>query len=243
MKGKAVLQIVLDTETTGLKVEEGNRIVEIGMIELDLDNFTRTGRNFHKYINPCMAMPESAYEIHGLSDEFLGTKPEFKEIVDEFLEFLGDAPLVIHNASFDLAFVNGELNRLGRDRLKNPVVDTLEIARKEFPELPSRSLDGLCKHFNVDKTARSKHGALLDAELLADVYFKLKGANDGFLKAIDDANANGGSRSDAGDSALPARESRLPPRITDEELQAHAAFVDKLGKEAIWNRYARGGRG
>lgn len=237
MKGKAVLQIVLDTETTGLKVEEGDRVVEIGMIELDLDNFMRTGRNFHKYLNPCMAMPEAAYEIHGLSDEFLGTMPEFKEIVDEFLEFIGDAPLVIHNASFDLAFVNGELNKLGRARLENPVVDTLEIARKKLPELSSRSLDGLCRHFNVDKTARSKHGALLDAELLADVYFKLQGANDGFLKAIDDSNAQGKSRSSAGDSAPVAREARLPPRITDEELQAHAAFVDKLGEKAIWNRY------
>lgn len=232
-----MLQIVLDTETTGLKVEEGNRVVEIGMVELDLDSFTRTGRNFHRYLNPRMAMPEAAYEVHGLSNEFLSNKPEFKEIVDEFLEFIGDAPLVIHNASFDLAFMNGELNRLDRGNIKNPVVDTLEIARKEFPELSSRSLDGLCRHFKVDKTARSKHGALLDAELLADVYFKLKGANDGFLKAIDDSSAKGKSGSAASDSAPLARESRLPPRITDEELQAHAAFVAKLGKTAVWNRY------
>ena len=238
MKGKAVLQIVLDTETTGLKVEEGHRVVEIGMIELDLDSFSRTGRNFHRYLNPRMAMPEAAHDVHGLSDEFLSDKPEFKEIVDEFLKFLGDAPLVIHNASFDLAFMNGELKRLGRDRLKNPVVDTLEIARKELPELSSRSLDALCRHFDVDKTARSKHGALLDAELLADVYFKLKGANDGFLKAIDDSNAQGKSGSAASDSAPKARETRLPPRITDEELRAHAAFVAKLGKNALWNRYA-----
>ena len=237
MKGKAVLQIVLDTETTGLKPEEGNKVVEIGMIELELDDFSRTGRTFHKYLNPRMAMPESAYEIHGLSDEFLGKMPEFAEIVDEFLDFTGDAPLVIHNASFDLAFINWELKESGRDSITNPVVDTLEIARKELPELSSRSLDALCKHFNVDKSARSKHGALLDAELLADVYFKLKGANDGFLKALDDANARGKSGSTVGNSAPAARASRLPPRITVEESQAHAAFVAKLGKNALWNRY------
>ena len=232
-----MLEIVLDTETTGLKVEEGHRIVEIGLVELEMDDYSRTGRTFHKYVNPRMAMPKSAYDVHGLSDEFLREEPEFKEIVDEFLEFIGDTPLVIHNAQFDLEFVNRELSELGRGGIANPVVDTLEIARKELPELSSRSLDALCKHFNVDKTARSKHGALLDAELLADVYFKLKGANDGFLKDLDDAKILGESGNAASDSTPLARESRLPPRITDEELKAHAAFVAELGENAIWNRY------
>lgn len=232
-----MLEIVLDTETTGLKVEEGHRIVEIGMVELEMDDYSRTGRTFHKYVNPRMAMPKAAYDVHGLSDDFLRNEPEFKEIVDEFLEFIGDAPLVIHNASFDLEFINRELNESGRGKVTNPVVDTLEIARKELPELSSRSLDALCKHFNVDKTARSKHGALIDADLLAEVYFKLKGANDGFLKALDDANARGAGGSAAIDSEPKEREARLPPRITDDELKAHAAFVAELGENAIWNRY------
>ena len=166
-------EIVLDTETTGFEPSEGHRIVEIGCVELD--GLLPTGNTFHIYINPQRDMPAGAYEVHGLSAEFLSGFPVFEAQVDAFVEFIGDAPLVIHNASFDMKFINAELRAVDRPILPmNRAVDTLAMARKAFPGSPA-SLDALCRRFGIDNTSRTLHGALLDSELLAEVYLELKG--------------------------------------------------------------------
>ncbi|MFZ2467879.1 MAG: DNA polymerase III subunit epsilon, partial [Parvibaculum sedimenti] len=166
-------QIVLDTETTGLSPDEGHRLVEVGCLEVF--NHVPTGNVFHRYMNPERDMPEGAFRVHGLSAEFLRDKPKFAEVVDEFLEFIGDAELVIHNAGFDMTFLNAELKWVGRPPLAAArAVDTLMIARKRFPGAQN-SLDALCRRFNIDNSGRVKHGALLDAELLAEVYLELMG--------------------------------------------------------------------
>tara|TARA_S200000501_G_scaffold21774_1_gene19085 strand:+ start:3615 stop:4277 length:663 start_codon:yes stop_codon:yes gene_type:complete len=163
-------EVVLDTETTGLSVRDGHRIVEIGCIELD--NLVPTKKTFHSYLNPGRKVSEKALEVHGYTDEFLSSKKKFKEVVDEFLFFIKDKKLIIHNAEFDLSHLNNELKLLGKENLKNQVLDTLILARDKFPG-SSLSLDALCKRYRIDNTQRSKHTALVDCDLLAKVYINL----------------------------------------------------------------------
>jgi DNA polymerase-3 subunit epsilon len=227
-------EIVLDTETTGFEPSEGHRIVEIGAVELF--NHLPTGRTYHQYINPQRPMPKEAFEVHGLGDDFLRDKPLFRDVGRAFLDFIGDAQLVIHNAAFDMRFLNAELEWAGLPGLPGDrATDTLLIARQKFPGAPA-SLDALCRRFGVDNSAREKHGALLDSEILAEVYLELIGGRqpDLVLAPV----TNGGQR-----SAEPAvawrpapRPEPLPPRLTPEEESAHAAFVAGMGEGAIWRR-------
>jgi len=226
-------EIVLDTETTGLDPLRGDRLVEIGCIELL--NSIPSGQTFHRYINPQRDVPEEAFKVHGLSAEFLADKPLFADIVEELLAFIGDAPLVIHNASFDVGFINAELDRCGRAALaRERLVDTLMLARRKFVGVRN-SLDDLCARFGIDTSRRVKHGALLDAELLAEVYLEL----------IEARQAQLGLTAAAAEPALAAgaevivrlRPIPLEPRLTDDERAAHRAFVATLGEKALWNEY------
>lgn len=218
-------EVILDTETTGLDPRQGHRLVEIGCLELI--NHMPTGAQYHVYLNPERDMPAEAFAIHGLSGEFLGDKPKFAEAVEEFLAFLGDAKLVIHNAEFDLRFLNAELDRLGFPAIPTSRgVDTVAIARRKFPGAPA-SLDALCRRFAIDNSARTKHGALLDAELLAEVYLELIGGRQPGLGLV------AGPVMAA--TAVVAAAVR-PPRIhqpSAEELARHAAFIAGM-KQAIW---------
>lgn len=220
-------EIVLDTETTGLKPEDGHRIVEIGCIELH--NLMPTGATFHQYINPERDMPPEAFQVHGLSDDFLADKPVFAEIVGEFLEFVGDAKLVIHNASFDMGFINSELRTLGFKTIPmSQATDTVRMARDKFPGAQA-SLDALCRRFDIDNSARTKHGALLDAELLAEVYLELMGGRQrGFGLTAEPAQGPAETVT-VERVARPAR----PHAPSDEELAAHREFL-KLLKEPVW---------
>lgn len=225
-------EIVLDTETTGFEPSEGHRIVEIGAVELF--NHLPTGRTYHQYINPKRAMPTAAFEVHGLGDDFLRDKPEFATIATAFLEFIADAPLVIHNASFDMKFLNHELKSAGFSPLPNGrAVDTLMIARNKFPGSPA-SLDALCRRFGVDNSSREKHGALLDSEILAEVYLELIGGRqpDFALNTV----ARQADLSDPNDKTWrpTPRPNPLPSRMTDAESEAHQALVQKLGSSAVW---------
>lgn len=224
-------EIVLDTETTGFEPSEGDRIVEIGCVELL--NHLPTGRVYHQYINPERMMPESAFAVHGLGDEFLRDKPVFKFIAQEFLDFVGDARLVIHNASFDMKFLNAELGWAHKPKLpKSQALDTLAIARRKFPGSPA-SLDALCRRFGIDNSAREKHGALLDSEILAEVYLELIGGRQPDLVLDPNRSASGSSQS--ADAWRPRpRENALPSRITAEETTAHDAFIDELGDGSVW---------
>ena len=225
-------EIVFDTETTGFEPGEGHRIVEIGLVEL-LDHFP-TGRSKQFYLNPERDVPIESQRVHGLSAEFLGDKPLFAHIVEEFLEFVGDAVLVIHNASFDMKFINAELTRVGRTPLSMArTVDTIEIAKRKIPGA-RYSLDELCKRFSIDLSAREKHGALLDAELTAQVYLELVGGRQRGL-ALAPADIAVESHQAGGGRARP-RPQPLLPRITAEEIARHAAFIAKeLGDKAIWS--------
>lgn len=225
-------EIVLDTETTGLDPLRGDRLVEIGCVEIF--NRMPTGQTFHRYINPERDMPQEAFAVHGLSSEFLADKPLFAQIVDEFLDFVGDAPLVIHNASFDIGFINAELDRLkrqaiGRDRL----VDTLLLARRKHPGVSNR-LDDLCSRYAIDNSRRTKHGALLDAELLAEVYIDLIGARQSQLILVESV-----SRQSGGTLDMPRRQRPVPlaPRVTDADRIAHRDFIATLGEKAIWMEF------
>ncbi|GAB4282426.1 MAG: DNA polymerase III subunit epsilon [Roseovarius sp.] len=233
-------EIVLDTETTGLDPRRGDRIVEIGALELV--NHLPTGRQFHQYINPQRSMPPDAFAVHGLDDAFLADKPVFADIADAFLDFLADARLVIHNASFDMGFLNAELGWLERPAIApERAIDTLEIARRRFPGAPA-SLDALCRRFGIDNSARTLHGALLDAQILAEVYLELIGGRQpDFGLAESDAAA---SLRDAAGPGQPAaawrpgpRPEPLAPRLSPEEAAAHEAFVDTLGDAALWRRF------
>jgi DNA polymerase-3 subunit epsilon len=230
-------EIVLDTETTGFDPDLGDRIVEIGGVELF--NHLPTGRTYHQYINPQRDMPQSAFEVHGLSSEFLSDKPVFAAVGRAFLDFVGDAKLVIHNASFDMKFLNWELKAMGLRELPwEQAVDTLAIARRRFPGSPA-SLDALCRRFGIDNSRREKHGALLDSEILAEVYLELVGGRQPDLVLA----PSGGQKSISADGTLAGGDWRprprpvpLPPRITAAELAAHEAFVAKLGEAAIWRK-------
>lgn len=222
-------EIVLDTETTGLDPFSGHRVVEIGCVELL--NHVPTGRAYQAYINPEREMPEEAFQIHGLSDEFLADKPPFRDVVEAFLEFLGQGKLVIHNASFDLKFLNAELAALDRPPIGTErAVDTVQLARRKFPGAPA-NLDALCRRFGVDASAREKHGALLDAELLAEVYLELMGGRQAGLELA------GGTEVEATVSGV-ANTAR-PPRAhgaSPEERAAHEKFLAEEVEDPIWNR-------
>lgn len=227
-------EIVLDTETTGFEPEQGDRIVEIGAVELW--NHLPTGRIYHQYINPERAMPQEAFEVHGLGDDFLRDKPTFREIAAAFVEFIGDARLVIHNAAFDMKFLNAELGWVDLPPIPwARAVDTLAMARALFPGAPA-SLDALCRRFGVDNSGREKHGALLDSELLAEVYLELVGGRQPDFALAVSQTAGGGSATAEAWRPRP-RPAPLPPRITEEERTAHAAFVAALGDSAVWKRF------
>ncbi|RLJ52095.1 DNA polymerase-3 subunit epsilon [Litoreibacter meonggei] len=228
-------EIVLDTETTGFEPGEGDRIVEIGAVELF--NHMPTGKVYHQYINPERSMPQGAFEVHGLGDEFLRDKPVFKKVGQAFLDFVGDATLVIHNAAFDMKFLNAELGWGGFMLLpNNQALDTLAIARKKFPGSPA-SLDALCRRFGIDNSAREKHGALLDSEILAEVYLELIGGRQPDLVLSASGGATGQNQSADAWRPMP-RPEPLAPLITEEERAAHKVFVDKLGDAALWKSQA-----
>lgn len=224
-------EIVLDTETTGFEPSEGHRIVEIGCIELH--NHMPTGRVYHQYINPERPMPAEAFAVHGLSDDFLRDKPVFSQVGRAFMEFVADGQLVIHNAAFDMKFLNFELSRMSLPELPmSRAIDTVGMARRKFPGAPA-SLDALCRRFNVDNSARDKHGALLDSELLAEVYLELIGGRQpDFGLSVVTTRADG-AETEANWRPRP-RPTPLPRRVSEAEAAAHAAFVDSLGDSAIW---------
>ena len=225
-------EIILDTETTGLSPSAGDRIVEIGAVELI--NHLPTGKTYHVYLNPERDMPKEAEAVHGLSAAFLRDKPLFKNIAKEFLEFVGDAPLIIHNASFDMGFINAELGFIGSVGIPpSQVVDTLQMARRSHPMGPN-SLDALCKRYGIDNSKRTKHGALLDAELLADVYLELIGGRQTALILKAETKIR---RTEIELVCLTSSEraTSLPSRLTEQELAEHQARITELGPDALWN--------
>lgn len=224
-------EIVLDTETTGLDPALGHRVVEIGCVELM--NYIPTGAVFHVLINPERDMPAEAEAIHGHSAAFLASKPKFAEIADPFLEFVADAKLIIHNAGFDFGFLNHELERCTRVLLQRErIIDTLALARRRHPGGPNR-LDDLCARYGIDNSRRTKHGALLDAELLAEVYAELVGGRQARLGL--DQRKSGGFSAKAGAARM--RPVPLAPRVSESEQAAHRALLEALGEKAIWNLY------
>lgn len=227
-------EIVLDTETTGLDPKDGHRIVEIGAVELV--NHLPSGRTYHQYINPERSMPREAFDVHGLGDDFLRDKPVFARIAPEFLDFVGTASLVIHNASFDMMFLNAELEWANHPKLPlRQAIDTLDIARRKFPGAQA-SLDALCKRFGVDNSVREKHGALLDSELLAEVYLELLGGRQrGFELGVIKSGSQAAVETSPGAGwSPPPRPRPLPPRLTEEERLAHQTFVEEIGDGALW---------
>src|SRR5262245_25079009 len=225
-------EIVFDTETTGLDAAKGDRLVELGCIEIV--NRIPTGREFHRYLNPDREGHPDAFAVHGLSNEFLRDKPRFSEVVSEFLEFIGDAPLVAHNGTFDLGFINAELQRVGRPQIPSGrIVDTLALARRRHPAGPN-TLDALCKRYGIDLSQRTKHGALLDSLLLAGVYVELLGERQAAL-----VFAGNGAQATARAAAQRAaqRPAPLPPLLTSEDELAHREFVKTLGAVPLWLQY------
>jgi DNA polymerase-3 subunit epsilon len=226
-------EIVLDTETTGLDPAKGDRLVEIGAVEIV--NAIATGAVFHALVNPEREVPEEAFRVHGHSTASLADKPVFAAVVDDFLAFIGEDRLIIHNAEFDLRFLNAELKALGRPAIAaDRVTDTLLLARRKHPGAPN-NLDALCDRYRIDRSKRVRHGALLDAEILVEVYGELTG---GRQRSLSFATADGAR--DDGLAATPnrARPAPLPQRATQAELGAHAALIDAIGESAIWRRYA-----
>ncbi len=223
-------EIILDTETTGFKPEEGHRIVEIGAIELL--NRLPTGKVFHQYLNPQRDVPKESEAVHGLNAAFLKDKPIFAAISDQFMEFIGDSHLVIHNAAFDLAFINAELAVVRKEAIQwSRVIDTLQLARKKFPMGPN-SLDALCRRFAIDNSARTKHGALLDSELLAEVYLELTGGRQ--TSMILPSTITTPLTQAVRDAQLSQRPAKLPSLLTEEELAAHVKLVADLGPDSLW---------
>jgi len=229
-------EIVLDTETTGFEPHTGHRLVEIACLEIE--DFIPTGRSFHRYIDPCRDMPEEAEKVHGLSAAFLRGKPRFEhpEVVEEFLDFVADAPIVAHNAGFDRAFVNWELGLCSRDHIhEHRWVDTLALAKQRFPGMHN-SLDALCKRFKISLSEREKHGALIDAKLLAAVYLELKGGRERRLELTSAAMITAVAA--ATQNAYGARPRPLAPRSTDEERQVHASFIrDVVKSDDLWKKF------
>lgn len=242
-------EIVFDTETTGVFAEhpepdQRDRIVEIGCVELF--NMERTGREYHVYLNPERAVPDEVVRVHGLTRDFLQNHRKFAEVVDEFLEFIGDAPLVAHNAAFDMGFINAELKRLGREiTYDTRYVDTLQIARKRFPGA-SCSLDALAKRFQLDRygfdlNARKGaggHGAIVDSRILAEVYLQLKGGREQRLVFEDEVEATTTVLRAVEFARRTPRETPLPALVTGDEESAHAEFIAKIGANALWLKYA-----
>nr|WP_321524057.1 DNA polymerase III subunit epsilon [uncultured Cohaesibacter sp.] len=233
----ALREIVFDTETTGLDVMTGDRVVEIGCVELI--NHLPTENNFHVYINPERDMPEEAFRVHGLSEEFLSDKPKFAEIAKDFHEFIKDTVLIAHNASFDVKFLNWELEKAGFPKIdKELVIDTLAMARQRFPAGPN-NLDVLCSRFGIDNSKRTLHGALLDSEILADVYLELIGGRQtSFMLSSEQQNeadhlgGTTGQRQPARTRPTP-----LPARLTEAEVEAHLTFLKEVKGDVIWTQY------
>lgn len=228
-------EIVFDTETTGLDPLKGHRVVEIGCVELV--NHLTTGKHFHTYLNPERDMPAEAARVHGLTGEFLSDKPVFTQIVDDFLDFIGDDPLIAHNAGFDMGFINAELIRAGFKRLENSrALDTAAMARKKFPGAPA-SLDALCKRFSVDLSSRTLHGALLDAQLLAEVYLGLLGGRQTSLAIAPEVSPVLGAAPQNLPAEPSSREHRAPrPHApSEDERAAHEAFLAQI-KDPLWKR-------
>lgn len=229
-------EIVLDTETTGLDPKTGDRVVEIGGVELV--NHIATGRTFHVYINPERSMPKAAFDVHGLSEEFLRDKPVFAAVARDFAEFVEGATLVIHNAAFDVGFLNAEFARLSMPAIPpERVIDTLALAKRRHPAGPN-SLDALCSRYGIDNSRRTKHGALLDSELLAEVYIELIGGRQAALGLATEVTRAAATRTVAVAAGPRTRPVPLAPRLTPAELAAHEAFVAKLGDAAVWKKYA-----
>ena len=227
--------VVFDTETTGLSPREGHRLVEIGAVEMA--NGSLTGRTFHAYIDPERDMPIEAYRVHRISAEMLAGKPKFAEVAGGFMEFVGDAALVAHNAPFDMGFLNFELEKCGRAGFSGEVIDTVQMARRKFPGSPA-SLDALCSRFGIDTTQREAegHGAILDAKLLAEVWIELTGGRQAGLALASDGarpGAGSGSRARSRGEATPQRGGPRPVLLTDAEREAHAAFVAEMPR-ALW---------
>tara|TARA_A100000171_G_C2133491_1_gene148317 strand:+ start:1142 stop:1825 length:684 start_codon:yes stop_codon:yes gene_type:complete len=225
-------EIVLDTETTGFEPSAGHRLAEIGCVELM--HRLPTGRTYHVYLNPERPMPEAAFRVHGLSDDFLKDQPLFRSIADDFLTFIGEDPLVIHNATFDMKFLNAELTSMGREALEySRAVDTLLIAKKTFPGSPA-NLDALCRRFNIDNSHREKHGALLDSELLAEVYLELTGGRQRKLEieSFKEEKVRTTIKAALSRKRYPARTFK----ISEEESAAHSAFLQKL-KDPKWSQF------
>jgi DNA polymerase III subunit epsilon len=233
-------EIVLDTETTGLDPRGGDRLIEVGCIELL--NRIPTGREFHRFVNPERDVPAEVVAVHGLTGAFLQDKPLFAHVADEFLEFIAEDGLVIHNANFDIGFLNAELGRMARPQITmDRVTCTLQLARRRHPAGPN-SLDALCKRYGIDTSKRTKHGALVDSLLLAEVYVELLGERQAALGLAMEAAASLGA--DAG--ALRTRKTLqrpvpLEPRLTPEAEAAHIVFIETLGPRALWRRYFAGG--
>lgn len=228
-----IREIVLDTETTGIDHARGHRLIEIGCVELV--DYRPSGRTFHEYVNPEREVDAGAFEVHGISSESLLDKPLFGDIAEKFLDFIGDAQLIIHNAKFDMGFINMELERIGLAPLgMNRSTDTLMLARKRNPGGPN-SLDALCKRFKITSFNRELHGALLDSEILAEVYLRLIGGEQSELGLRGLSSSTG-----VGGKFVPVdygpRPQPLSPRLTEAELAAHAAFIETLGEDSVWKR-------
>jgi DNA polymerase III subunit epsilon len=230
--GAMLRELILDTETTGLDPKDSHRIVELACVELI--NYIPTGASWHWYFNPERDVPKSATDVHGLTAAFLADKPLFGALADEILGVLGDARLIIHNAAFDIGFLNYEFDKVGHQPISpGRVTDTLALARRKHPGSPN-NLDALCRRYSIDNSTRTKHGALLDSELLAEVYLRLVGAEQAGL----DFAAKAVSTKTGGKTVVEIRPAPLPPALTAEENAAHSAFIASLGPNAIWHRLA-----
>ncbi len=239
MDTSALREIIFDTETTGLRPEDGERVIEIGAVEL-VNKFP-TGNIFHVFINPeGHKVHPDALRVHGITDQFLSDKPAFSEILPDFLKFFADGTLIAHNAGFDMGFINSELARVDHPPISpDRVVDSLKIARKKHPMGPN-SLDALCSRYGIDNSRREKHGALLDAELLAEVYIELLGGRQATLGLDHDVEPiiTSNNEDSASHNSAAKRPVALPSRISQDDIQRHNAFVETLGEESLWKKYS-----